>query len=273
MRNRFSLSTVLVLSLLILAEPSGAAQPTRIVLIGHEPDHPYRTHCYLPDCELLAKCLRQTEGIEATVLRGWPSDTAILDEADAVVLHVRMGGDLLFHPAHRGHAKKLLDRGIGLTALHWSTGASMGEVGTRYLEALGGWFNTDFSRYLVEKSILRPSQKDHPIGRGWKDFELRDEYYIQLRFQPTAQPVMVALVAGEDYPIGWAYERPTGGRSFGFVAGHFHDNFGLAPFRQGVVNGILWTARREIPAEGAPCEIEPADLELSAEFEQLNPAN
>lgn len=249
-----------------------ADEPTRIVLIGHEPDHPYRTHCYLPDCELLATCLRQTANVEATVSRGWPEDAALLAGADAIVLHVRMGGDLLFHPAHRDQAQELLERGVGLTAIHWSTGASPGEVGARYLEALGGWFHTDFSRYLVQESTLRPAAADHPVCRGWDAYDLCDEFYIQLRFQPAAVPVMVSQVADDDYPIGWVYERPTGGRSFGFVGAHFHDNFALDSFRRGLVNGILWTAHREIPEQGAPCAIEPADLELSPEFERLKPA-
>ena len=66
-----------------------------------------------------------------------------------------------------------------------------------------------------------------------------------------------------DYDIGWVYERPDGGRSFGFVGGHFHANFGIKPFRQAVVNGILWTARLEVPEDGAPCAITPKDMELA----------
>lgn len=256
-----------------IADDTGQAEGTKkIVLIGHEPDHPYRTHCYLPDCELLARCLRQTEGVEAVVSRNWPTDPEVLRGVDAIVLHVREGGTLLFHPPHRDEAARLLKEGVGLAAIHWGTGAAMGEVGARWLAALGGWFNPEFSRYLVQESTVRVAEPGHPVSRGWNDYPLRDEFYIKLRFQPEAKPVMVANVDGDDYPIGWVYERPdSAGRSFGFVGGHFHDNFAVEEFRRGIVNGILWTAGVELPAGGAPCEIGPQDLELTPEFEALRP--
>ena len=59
--------------------------------------------------------------------------------------------------------------------------------------------------------------------------------------------------------------RPGGGRSFGFVGGHFHSNFGDKPFRQAVVNGILWTAGLDVPDQGAPCAITAKDMELATE--------
>jgi hypothetical protein len=33
--------------------------------------------------------------------------------------------------------------------------------------------------------------------------------------------------------------------------GHFHDNFAREDFRRLLVNGILWTAHADVPAEGA----------------------
>jgi hypothetical protein len=78
---------------------------------------------------------------------------------------------------------------------------------------------------------------------------------------------MTTVIEGTTYPIGWVYERPhsKAGRSFGFVGGHFHDNFGLREFRQAVVNGILWTAHVDIPEKGAPISIAAKDMELPPE--------
>lgn len=264
-RHLFALS---VGFLFVLAPPTLRAD-TKVVLIGHGPDHPYRTHCYLPDCELLAKCLRQTDGIEAVVSRGWPEDDQVLADADVIVLHVRSGGDFLFHPSRREQALKLLERGVGLVAVHWGTGCTQ-HAPDKWQAALGGIFNPKaYSKYTVAKTTMQRAAPEHPISRGWKDYELRDEYYYKLKFVDGATPIAVANVKGEDYPIAWAFERPQGGRSFGFVAGHFHDNFGEEPFRRTIVNGILWTAKREVPQGGAPCNIEPADLELTAEFEAV----
>ncbi|MEO2049734.1 MAG: ThuA domain-containing protein [Pirellulales bacterium] len=248
--------------------------PKKIVLIGQGPDHPYRTHCYLPNCELLASCLRQTSGIEAIVSRGWPEDEKILNGVDAIVLHVRQGGNIFFHPLNRKRALELLEEGVGLVAIHWGTGADIGQVGDLWKKSLGGHFNAQhFSKYAVETSTVRQANRSHPVSRGWNDFQLLDEFYFKLQFEESAIPISKATVQGEEYPVSWAFERKMGGRSFAFVCGHFHDNFGLKPFRQMIVNGILWTAQVDIPEQGAPAQIAPHDLDLSPEFEKVKEPN
>src|SRR5437870_138993 len=96
---------------------------TRIVLIGKDRDHALSSHEYMADNEILAKCLRQTPGVEAIVANGWPKDPAVLKGVKAVVLNTRMGGDVLFNPLVSDQAEKLLQNGVGLTAIHWGTGA------------------------------------------------------------------------------------------------------------------------------------------------------
>jgi hypothetical protein len=65
---------------------------------------------------------------------------------------------------------------------------------------------------------------------------------------------------GRDEIIGWAYQRAGGGRSFGFTGCDLHKNWGIEAQRRLVVNGILWTAGLEVPANGAKVEIAPEDL-------------
>jgi type 1 glutamine amidotransferase len=259
------------LALWLLASTSLVAgdRKAKTLLIGQDLDHPRNTHTYMSDCQLLAKCLRQTAGVEAVVSNGWPKDPAVTKDVTAIVLHNRLGGTVLFRGPQRRQVEEMLKRGVGLTAIHWATGAETPEGGP-WLQALGGWFNAEgdgFSRYLVQLSKLRQADPKHPICRGWSDFELREEYYFRLCFLPGARPVMTTVIEGKEYPIGWAYERPhtKGGRSFGFVGGHFHDNFAIKPFRQAVVNGILWTAHMDIPETGAPISILPKDMELPPE--------
>lgn len=241
-----------------------ADRPNRILLIGKERDHPAATHEYMHECGLLAKCLRQTPGIEPVVSDGWPEDPAALEGCRAVVLYTAMGGNVLLGPKARERAEALLDSGAGLVALHWSTGADEGPVGERYLEHLGGWFGFKFSKFLVRPSRLRQADAEHSICRGWKDFDLRDEYYIDLKFLPAARPLAVAQIDGKDYPMAWTFERPgpQRGRSFGLVCGHFHDCFADESFRRLIVNAILWSVRLDVPAAGAPCAVVPKDLEL-----------
>src|SRR6516165_10249418 len=255
---------ILASSSLLAGEKKG-----KILLIGQDLDHPRATHTYLSDCVLLAKCLRQTEGVEAVVSNGWPKDPVVVKGVTAIVLHNRLGGTMLFGGPQRRQVEELLKRGVGITAIHWGTGAETPEGGP-WLQTMGGWFNAEgdgFSRYLVQTSKLRQADPRHPICRGWGDFDLREEYYFKLCFLPEARPVMSTVVEGKDYPVGWVYERrgEKGGRSFGFVGGHFHDNFGIREFRQAVVNGILWTAHLDIPEKGAPIAITPKDMELPPE--------
>lgn len=264
------ISTSIVLIFSVSISQSEENPPKKILLIGHGPDHPYRTHCYLPDCELLATCLRQTSGIEPIVSRGWPQDAKILDDIDAIVVHVRQGGNLFFHPSHRKQALKLIEQGIGLVAIHWGTGADNGEAGALWKKSLGGHFNAQhFSKYVVTNDTVRDAVHSHPVSRGWDDFRLRDEFYFDLRFEKSVVPISLVTLKGKEYPVSWTFERENNGRSFAIVAGHFHDNFALKPFRQMIVNGILWTAKVKIPEQGAPVKITPQDLDLTPEFEKL----
>jgi type 1 glutamine amidotransferase len=255
-----------VLLLVACALPLTAGEgKTKILLIGKDRDHAFSHHEYLPDCQILAKCLRQTPGIEAVVSNGWPKDPAMLKGVKAIVLHTRMGGNVLFgDPKVRAQAEELLNNGVGLTAIHWSTGAEK-DVGQLWLDTLGGWFHGDqFSKYLVRTTKLKQTDPSHPICNGWKEYDLREEYYIKLKFRPEIKTVMAAEIDKVEYPVGWVYERPNakGGRSFGFVGGHFHSNFGEPEFRRAIVNGILWTAHVEVPPQGAPVAITAADMEL-----------
>lgn len=246
-----------LLALVMGSDPGGT-----ILLIGHDPDHPPTTHEYLADCRLLAKCLEQTPGVKTIVRNGWPSERKEWEGIRAIVLHLPKGGNLLFASPARRQAERVLATGVGLSAIHYATGADPGEQAELYLTTLGGWYHNSFCRYLVRFSELEPAGAGHPIERGVQKVRILEEFYLDLKFQPATTPVFAAVVEGKRHTIGWAYTRPGGGRSFGFVGGHFHGNFGLKPFRQAIVNGILWTARQDIPADGAPCSITDEDMKL-----------
>lgn len=245
------------------AQASAAETKTKIVLIGHPLDHPYASHMYLHECGLLAKCLQQTPDVEAVVSDGWPKDPAVLKDAKALVFYTSPGGNILLDPSHREQAETLLNGGVGFVAIHWATDCKA-EWGTNYLQILGGWFNTSFSGLKTTNTRVEQTRPAHRICRGWKDFDLHEEIYLDIRLQPKAQPLIKVRVDDKEQIVGWVYERPdaNGGRSFGTTLGHFHENFGVEPFRRLVVNGILWAAHHEVPASGAPCQINAKDMEL-----------
>lgn len=253
---------LLTVAAVVCCASARAADPARVLIIGHLRDHPYETHEYLVDAEILAKCLRQTPNVEVTVSDGWPTDPATLDEVDAIVLHVASGGDFLLGGRHREAAEKLLDRGVGLTAIHWGTGAEADEPGHHYQKRMGGRFATKFSKLEHVELPLTQPHPEHVICRGWQGFPLHDEYYLDLKFEPGAVPVAEVERDGKQHPVVWAFERPEGGRSFGCVLGHYHRNFGREEFRRLLTNGILWTAKVDIPEGGAPVKIDDADMKL-----------
>ena len=258
--------------LLVAGWGFAADTKTRILLIGKDRDHAYATHTYMDDCELLARCLRQTPGVETVVSNGWPRNPDVLKDVKAIVLQTKLGGTMLLGGPQRGQVEELMKKAF-------STGAT--RRAPQYASAIGraltfdAAFDADDVVSLVQgfsrpppEAVVRQADPKHPISRGWQDYDLREEYYIKLRYLAESKPIMTAAVKDKngqtkDYDIGWVYERPDGGRSFGFVGGHFHANFGDKPFRQAVVNGILWTAHLDVPEGGAPCEITPKDMELA----------
>jgi hypothetical protein len=56
--------------------------------------------------------------------------------------------------------------------------------------------------------------------------------------------------------VAWAWQRPDGGRSFGFTGLHFHDNWQLSEYRRLVVQGVLWSLKLPIPSSGVDVAIE-----------------
>lgn len=237
---------------------------TRIVLIGHAPDHPFGSHMYLHECQMLAKCLNETPGVDAVVSDRWPRDPAVLRNVRGIVFYSSPAGNLLLRGPHARQAEELLRDGVGYAAIHWGTGAEGGDLGERYVHILGGWFSPSFGGLEVSPSRVRQLDPSHPICRGWKDFDLRDEWYLKTRLDPEAKPLLVVRVKDRDQVVAWTFERPNSksGRSFGVTLGHFHENFGIDSFRRLIVNGILWTAHVEIPEGGAPVMITAKDMDL-----------
>ena len=70
----------------------------------------------------------------------------------------------------------------------------------------------------------------------------------------------IVAAKGRDEVVAWATERSDGGRSFGFTGGHFHKNWGNPHFRTLVLNAILWTAKLDVPPDGARWEVGAEEL-------------
>jgi type 1 glutamine amidotransferase len=244
-----------------------AAQEAKILFIGKDPDHPYGSHMYMHTCGMLAKCVERTKGVTTVVSKGWPKDAKTLDGVKTIVLYTNPGAEFLFDSADRDAIEKTLDKGVGLVTIHWASSVlkkDFDRLGPLWLKYTGATWISNVG-LSDGKSPLKQLLPEHPICRGWKEYEIEDEYYMDPTIKDARPLLQVREKKGKDNIVGWVYERPTGGRSFGTTLGHPYKNFQVEPFRKMIVNAILWTAQLDVPADGA-------DVAVGAEILALPPA-
>jgi hypothetical protein len=119
--------------------------------------------------------------------------------------------------------------------------------------------------YFAGSALLFNLLKQTP---GVAPFKENDGFIYKLKFVEGLKgitpllrttPPKATLKDAEDI-VSWAFQRPDGGRSFVFTGCHLQSSWGLEGMRRFVINGILWSAGLEVPAGGAPVELDPAEL-------------
>ena len=66
-RSGFGFLVVLMLLFSVPVVQAEDKGPVKILLIATKTDHPWGSHMYMFDSQVLASCLNQTPGVEATV--------------------------------------------------------------------------------------------------------------------------------------------------------------------------------------------------------------
>jgi type 1 glutamine amidotransferase len=250
------------------ASPSQKLQ--RLLLIGAGPDgHPYSTHEFMAGVNLLAKLLAKAPSLQTIVVKAegkWEEGPQLLDAADAAVLFVGQGAAWIQQDAARLQAfERLAARGGGLTTLHWGMGTKDPQYIEKFVNMFGGCHGGPDRKYKVVKVAAQPGDNQHPISRGIATFEVEDEFYYALKVPQRAGgivPVIQVPIDGKNQTVGWAWERPGGGRSFGYSGCHFHRNWELSEYRRLVAQGVLWTLGRTIPKSGMNVDVSASDLTL-----------
>jgi type 1 glutamine amidotransferase len=253
----------------LLAAWGGAAvadekPKTKILFIGKDPDHPHGSHMYMHTCGVLAKCAELTPGVEAVVSNGWPKEARTLDAVKAIVLYASPGAEFLLEGPQRGQVDELMKKGVGLVTIHWASSVKKDDyerLGPLWLSYLGGTWISNVG-LSGGKSPLKQLIPGHPICRGWKEYEIDDEYYLDPVLKGAKPFLQVRDRKDKEVIVGWVFERPDGGRSFGTTLGHPYSNFQIEAFRRMIVNAILWTARVDVPDGGAAVNIDEKDLAL-----------
>lgn len=245
-----------------------AAQPAKIVLIAGTPSHGPGEHEFNAGVTLMDKMLRRNKGIASVVIRGgWPGDESVFQNARALVFFMDGGPK---HPIIQGDrlsvVGKLMAAGVGLVCLHYAVEVPADHGGKEFLNWIGGYYETGYSHNPVNAVALTQAAPDSPISRGWKSFNTRDEWYYNIRFDPedkSVTPILTAMLPPANptvQTVAWTKERADGGRGFACTGAHYHQNWENEDFRRMIVNGILWTAKVNIPKGGARIEVTASDL-------------
>jgi type 1 glutamine amidotransferase len=253
----------------------GQTGKKNVLMIAGSPSHGYGAHEHYAGLKVLEESIKaSTDNVDVTVVRGWPNDTSLVDKADSIVIYSDGGQRHLAIP-HLDTLKAKLAKGCGFVCLHYAVELVPGPPGDAWVDLLGGHFEVHWSvnpHWVADFKSL----PEHPITQGVKPFANNDEWYFHMRFKDSDKlvPILAAVAppetmrrkdgahsgnpavrksvaAGEKQTVAWAYERPDGGRSFGFSGGHYHWNWGHDDVRRLVTNAIRWTAGDAIPAEGS----------------------
>ena len=193
-------------------------------------------------------------------------------------------GHPLVHDASRLKTlESVLSKGVGFGTMHYGVEIPEHQGGQEFVRWQGGYFLTNWSvnpHWTADFTNL----PNHEITRGVRPFKIRDEWYYHMKFADRGvTPILAAIPPdgtrgreGADDPHGgnpevqkhtgevetvvWAFERPDGGRGFGFTGAHDHRNWGNENFRKVALNAILWIAKVPVPQNGVECSVTPEDL-------------
>lgn len=272
-------------------------ETSKIVFISGKPSHGPMAHEHRAGNMILADALNRSGlNVEAVLVphAGYPEDDSVLEQASTVVIFCTGHQGHLLNP-HLDKFDALMRAGTGVVMIHWATEAEKGKPGEKFLDWMGGFCDLNWS----VNPHWTPDFKqfpDHPISNGVQPFRVDDEWYYHMRFVDDMKgvtPILTdvpplttlrrpdgarsgnaavrkAVESGETQHVAWAYERPGGGRGFGFTGGHNHVSWQNENFRKVVLNAILWTAKVDVPKNGCPSRAV-SDSQIRENLDDKNP--
>lgn len=268
--------------LLLLCPALQANDVSRVLIVVGPSSHPPGSHEVAAGARLMKHCLEQTanvKGIKVDIVEGWP-ERPLREVTDTIVFI----GDT-FPPNRLPNANQniadlevMMARGCGIVCIHYATGLlgeDVSEEGDHpLLRWMGGYFanrscphHESFAK-IFQQATITPASLQHPVSRGWQEFTLHDEPYYNNYFGPDNKiPANVVEFATSLLPpdnptrqiVAWGVERSDGGRGFGVVMPHYYKNWAIEDLRRLILNGIVWTAKRDVPLMGVETEL--PDLE------------
>jgi len=292
MNRRPFLAAFAFLAAILFSPADVCAAEARVLIVVGPSTHPPGSHEVAAGGRVMRHCIENMEnvrGVKADVVVEWPREQAVLDAAGTVVFigdqfpPMRMPDST----AILGQLGAMMKRGCGIVCVHYATGLAAQDVAADgahpLLGWLGGYFATKCAHHqsiarIYSAATITPAAPAHPVSRGWREFTLKDEPYINNWFGGEGNSLLpgVTVLATSMLPpespkserVAWCIERADGGRGFGIVMPHFYANWKNEDLRRFILNGIVWTAKLDVPAEGvktaapdlaafAPASVEP----------------
>ena len=241
---------------------AGARQ---VELIAGKKSHGPGEHEYEASLQLLKEAVEKQVGTNKVVCtvhtNGWPADPKVLETADAIIVFSD-GADhnVQDHPLlqqkRMDFLDKLMERGTGFGALHYTVFVPKHPDGARFFDWIGGYFDYEsgtgkppwFSKIENRDFKVYPATNQHPVLKGVGPFEIKEEfYYNQKLFVNSSgwKPLLSISADPKDTAgvVGWAIERPNGGRGVGYTGGHYLKNWSQPQVQRFLINTVLWLAR------------------------------
>ena len=248
------------------------AAPKQLLILGQKPDgHPPGTHEYMPGASIVEAMFAGRKEVQVTVAQAdepWASGPKLIAKADAIVVFLNEGGRFIQDDPKRAKAfADFAQRGGGLVVYHWGMGARDAKLIAPFLKLFGGCHGGPDRKYtVVNKAKFQVSAPKHPVMTGIQSFELPfEEFYYKLKVPKNPKhwtPLVKVPIKGSVETVGWAWERPDGGRSVGYSGLHFHVNWRHEQYQRLIAQAVWWALKQPMPKEGLNPKLKPEMLEL-----------
>lgn len=217
--------------------------PIKVVVVtgGHEFDHDpflslFQGHADIQSVEAVQKDHSELfENID-----NWDYDVIVLYNMTQTISEKR-----------QKNFKSLLNRGVGLVALHHCEGAfNTWEdfrkiIGVRYpltpQDLDGVHFETATYEHDQDMNI-KVVNREHPITKGLSDFQIHDEVYKGMWFAKDNQVLLTTDHPKNDATVCWV--RPSANRVVTLQLGHDAKAYANPNLRELIVRSIRWAGGR-----------------------------
>ncbi len=188
---------------------------------------------------ILKKVLDQTGDFEVTFTENLDDLKERIKQFD-IIAQYTTGLNNEFNKEHETGLCNFIQNGGGYVGIHSATDSFKNS--DRFWEMVGGRFTDHeggkFTVYIYDK--------DHPITKGMKDFEIQDETYAH-NYHPNAQMRSLTRMSrnNERQSMGWVSSYGKG-KVFYTSNGHGRAAWSNPSFQQLVVRGMYWAAGRKV---------------------------